>query len=213
MEGSPAGRCGTDSTAAVGERLSDGRGESSGRRSRAGGASPAQRNAEYTYTLRDFTGIDSLDPARQFPGDGAAGEGFTNTGTRTRDVAGAILTKYLDAAKEVASHAVLLPDGFRFSPHTTPRDWTEETLAQIREFYSRVQRSAWGRQGESSRLIARQNAQSRPRSNSSARSWRASWSSTALTMPVSSASTKAPATSTYSDTTARAGTSERQASS
>ena len=36
-------------------------------------------NAEYTYTLRDLTGVD-LQPAREFPVDGAAGEGFTNTG-------------------------------------------------------------------------------------------------------------------------------------
>jgi len=91
-------------------------------------------NAEYTYTLRDLTGIDSLDPAREFPGDGAAGEGFTNTGNALV-MSPALVTKYLDAAKEVASHAVLLPDAFRFSAHTTPRDWTEETLARIREFY------------------------------------------------------------------------------
>ena len=37
-------------------------------------------NAEYTYTIRDLTGVQSLDPAREFPVDGAAGEGFTNTG-------------------------------------------------------------------------------------------------------------------------------------
>ena len=36
-------------------------------------------NVEYTYTVRDLTGID-LDPAREFPGDSAAGEGFMNTG-------------------------------------------------------------------------------------------------------------------------------------
>ena len=46
-----------------------------------------------------------------------------------------LVTKYLDAGKEIASHAVLLPDGFRFSPKTTARDWTEETLAEIRAFY------------------------------------------------------------------------------
>src|SRR5207248_10485931 len=46
-----------------------------------------------------------------------------------------LLGKYLDAAKEIAGHAVLLPDGIRFSPHVTRRDWTEEILAQIREFY------------------------------------------------------------------------------
>ncbi len=33
-------------------------------------------NAEYTYTVRDLTGVASLDPAREFPTDGAAGEGF-----------------------------------------------------------------------------------------------------------------------------------------
>jgi hypothetical protein len=91
-------------------------------------------NAEFTYTLRDLTGIDSLDPAREFPVDGAAGEGFTNTGNALV-MSPALVTKYLDAAKEVASHAVLLPDGFRFFPSTTPRDWTDETLAQIRAFY------------------------------------------------------------------------------
>ena len=37
-------------------------------------------NTEYTYTLRDLTGVASLEPAREFPIDGAAGEGFTNTG-------------------------------------------------------------------------------------------------------------------------------------
>ena len=49
----------------------------------------------------------------------------------------------------------------------------------------------------------------RARSNSSLRKLRASWSSTALTMPVSSLSTKAWATSTYSAMTTRAGTSLR----
>ena len=37
-------------------------------------------NAEYTYALRDLAGVDSLQPAREFPVDGAAGEGFTNAG-------------------------------------------------------------------------------------------------------------------------------------
>ena len=46
-----------------------------------------------------------------------------------------LITKYLDAGKDIASHAVLLPDGIRFSPKTTRRDWTEEILAQIRGFY------------------------------------------------------------------------------
>jgi hypothetical protein len=91
-------------------------------------------NAEYTYTLRDLTGVESLQPAREFPVDGAAGEGFTNTGNALV-MSPALLTKYLDAAKEVARHAVLLPDGFRFSSSATRRDLTDESLARIREFY------------------------------------------------------------------------------
>ncbi len=51
------------------------------------------------------------------------------------------------------------------------------------------------------------------RSNSPARYCRASWSSTALIIPVSSRSTKASATATYSATTTRAGTSVRWPSS
>src|SRR5438128_977605 len=47
----------------------------------------------------------------------------------------ALVTKYLDAAKEIASHAVLLPDGIRFSPKSSGRDWTEELLSEIRGTY------------------------------------------------------------------------------
>ena len=45
-------------------------------------------NMEYTYTLRDLTGIESLDPAKEFPVDGAAGEGFTNAGEGNREPRG-----------------------------------------------------------------------------------------------------------------------------
>jgi hypothetical protein len=91
-------------------------------------------NAEYTYTIRDLTGVESLDPAKEFPGDSASGEGFMNVGN-SLVMSPALLTKYFDAAKEVAAHAVLLPDGIRFSPSTSRRDWTEELLAQIRGIY------------------------------------------------------------------------------
>lgn len=92
-------------------------------------------NDEYTYTLRDLTGVDTLAPAKEFPVDGAAGEGFTNAGAGLVMSPG-LLTKYLDAAKEVASHAVLLPDGIRFSASTSSRDWTDEALMKIRHFYA-----------------------------------------------------------------------------
>jgi hypothetical protein len=93
-------------------------------------------NAEYTYTLRDLTGVVSLDPAKEFPADSASGEGFMNVGN-SLVMSPALMTKYLDAAKDIAAHAVLLPDGIAFSPSTSQRDWAEEKLAAIREFYGR----------------------------------------------------------------------------
>src|SRR5438876_2519595 len=92
-------------------------------------------NAEYTYTIQDLTGVESLQPAREFPVDGAAGEGFMNTG-QALVMSPSLITKYLDAGKEIASHAMLLPDGIRFSPKFTRRDWTEEILTEIRQFYA-----------------------------------------------------------------------------
>jgi hypothetical protein len=93
-------------------------------------------NDEYNYSLRDLTGIDSLDPTREFPIDGAAGEGFTNTGSG-QGMSPALIAKYLDAAKEVADHVVLLPDGIRFSSRSSRRDHTDELLAEIRQTYGR----------------------------------------------------------------------------
>ncbi|AWM38774.1 Planctomycete cytochrome C [Gemmata obscuriglobus] len=92
-------------------------------------------NAEYNYTVRDLTGVD-LRPAREFPADGAAGEGFTNAAEALTDVSPALLTKYLNASKEIAEHLVLLPDGFRFSPAKTRRDWTDEGTAELRKVYA-----------------------------------------------------------------------------
>jgi len=91
-------------------------------------------NAEYNYTVRDLTGVASLDPTQEFPVDGAAGEGFTNSGA-AQGMSPALVTKYLDAAKAVAAHAVLTPDGIRFSQHTTRRDRTNALLAGIQAFY------------------------------------------------------------------------------
>ena len=93
-------------------------------------------NAEYTYTLRDLTGISSLSPATEFPADSAAGEGFMNTGNALV-MSPSLLTKYLDAGKRIAEHAVLVPDGFRFSEKTMRRDWAEEILTEIRTLYAR----------------------------------------------------------------------------
>jgi hypothetical protein len=92
-------------------------------------------NAEYDCTIRDLTGVD-LRPTKEFPADGAAGEGFTNAAEALSDITPALFTKYLNAAKEIADHALLLPDGFRFAPGKTRRDWTDESLARLRQFYA-----------------------------------------------------------------------------
>lgn len=100
-------------------------------------------NTEYNNTVRDLTGVD-LQPAREFPADGAAGEGFTNA-AEALSMSPAMMSKYLDAAKDIAAHAVLLPDGFRFSPSNTRRDWTDESLAELREFYAKFTSDREGR--------------------------------------------------------------------
>ena len=108
-------------------------------RSRIGdpGRVPLRRlsNAEYDCTIRDLTGVD-LRPTREFPADGAAGEGFTNAAESLSDVTPTLFSRYLDAAKDIADHAVLLPDGFRFSPGKTRRDWTDESISRLRKFYA-----------------------------------------------------------------------------
>jgi hypothetical protein len=90
-------------------------------------------NTEYDNTIRDLTGIN-LRPAETFPADGAAGEGFTNA-AEALSMSPAMMSKYIQAAKEISNHAVLLPEGFRFSTSTTKRDWTDESLAELRKFY------------------------------------------------------------------------------
>lgn len=92
-------------------------------------------NSEYRYTIQDVTGVD-LHPTRDFPVDGAAGEGFTNVGSAMA-MSPSMVTKYLDAAREIAAHAVLLPDGIRFSAKATRRDWTNDLVEEIRDLYRR----------------------------------------------------------------------------
>ncbi|HKD36554.1 MAG TPA: DUF1592 domain-containing protein [Pirellulales bacterium] len=101
------------------------------------GPAPLRRlsNAEYDRTVRDLTGVD-LAPAREFPADGAAGEGFTNA-AEALSMSPALVDKYLAAAKQIADHAVFLPDGFRFSVSSHQRDWVDECLTAVRGVYNR----------------------------------------------------------------------------
>lgn len=93
-------------------------------------------NGEYTWTLRDLTGVPSLDPTKEFPVDNVAGEGFTNAGA-AMVMSPALFGKYFDAAKSMAQRTVLLPEGIGFSESTSPNDWATERLNRIRQLYSR----------------------------------------------------------------------------
>ena len=72
-------------------------------------------NAEFDYTIRDLTGVD-IRPTREFPVDPANEAGFDNSG-ESLAMSPALLKKYLAAARLVADHVVLKPDGLAFAPH------------------------------------------------------------------------------------------------
>ena len=94
-------------------------------------------NAEYNYTIRDLTGVD-MRPAREFPVDPANTAGFDNSG-ESLAMSPALLTKQLQAAREVADHMVLTPDGFTFAPHPMLVETDREKFAikRIVDFYER----------------------------------------------------------------------------
>lgn len=94
-------------------------------------------NAEYNYTIRDLTGVD-MQPTREFPVDPANTAGFDNSG-ESLTMSPALLNKYLQAARDVADHMVLTPDGFDFASHPmlveTDRD--RYSIERIIDFYKR----------------------------------------------------------------------------
>jgi len=92
-------------------------------------------NAEYDYTIRDLTGFD-LKPTREFPVDPANEAGFDNTG-ESLSMSPALLKKYLAAARHVADHVVLKPNGFVFAPHpvVTETDRDKYCVQRIIDFY------------------------------------------------------------------------------
>lgn len=94
-------------------------------------------NAEYNYTIRDLTGVD-IRPTREFPVDPANTAGFDNSG-ESLTMSPALLNKYLQAAREVANHLVLQPDGFAFAPHPMLVETDREKFAirRIVDFYKR----------------------------------------------------------------------------
>ena len=107
----------------------------------AGDPGPVQArrlsNAEYNYTVRDLTGVD-LRPAREFPVDPANQAGFDNSG-ESLTISPSLMSKYLEAARQIGDHLVLKPDGFSFSPHPmlVETDREKYPIQRIVDFYDR----------------------------------------------------------------------------
>jgi hypothetical protein len=94
-------------------------------------------NAEYNYTIRDLTGAD-IQPTREFPVDPTNEAGFDNSG-ESLAMSPALLQKYLAAARYVADHLVLKPQGFAFAPHPvlSETDRDKYCVLRIVDFYRR----------------------------------------------------------------------------
>ena len=94
-------------------------------------------NAEYNYTIRDLTGQD-MQPTREFPVDPANPAGFDNSG-ESLTMSSALLNKYLQAARAIADHMVLTPDGIDFAPFPMLAESDREKYAirRILNFYFR----------------------------------------------------------------------------
>jgi hypothetical protein len=94
-------------------------------------------NAEFNYTIRDLTGVD-IQPTKNFPIDPANEAGFDNS-AESLAISPALVTKYIDAARLVADHMLLTPDGIRFAPHpvVTDTDRDKYCVHRIVDFYLR----------------------------------------------------------------------------
>lgn len=94
-------------------------------------------NTEYDNAIRDLTEVD-MQPtkAREFPVDSVGGEGFANVG-EAMPVTPELIQRYHLAARDVASRALLLPTGFRFSASPDRPSWAQETLKTLRSFHAR----------------------------------------------------------------------------
>ena len=94
-------------------------------------------NAEYDHTVRDLTGVD-IRPTREFPVDPANEAGFDNS-AESLTMSPALVKKYLEAARRVADHLVLKPDGFAFAPHPVVADTDRDKycVRRIIDFYQR----------------------------------------------------------------------------
>jgi mono/diheme cytochrome c family protein len=105
-------------------------------------------NAEYDRMVEALSGVD-LDPARNFPADGAGGEGFDTTGD-TLFTSPIHLERYLAAAEEVVEAVVTEEPPPEASPLATGWNrWVgadfEPTAARVRDRVATFATAAWRR--------------------------------------------------------------------
>jgi hypothetical protein len=91
-------------------------------------------SGEYAYCIRDLTGID-IKTGIDASGDSVGGEGFTNFGD-VQFVQDASIERYLEAAKEVAEHAMLGTGPLFFHSDTGRTGLELSALNRINELYA-----------------------------------------------------------------------------
>ncbi|MEO7414793.1 MAG: DUF1587 domain-containing protein, partial [Opitutaceae bacterium] len=91
-------------------------------------------SGEYAYAIRDLTGID-IPVGIDSSSDSVGGEGFTNYGD-VQFVQDASIERYLEAAKQVADHAVVGAGPLQFYSDPGRTGMELSALARINELYS-----------------------------------------------------------------------------
>jgi hypothetical protein len=91
-------------------------------------------SGEYAYAIRDLTGID-VKTGIDATGDSVGGEGFVNFGD-VQFVQDASIERYLEAAKEVAEHAMIGAGPLHFHPDTGRTGLELSALNRINELYA-----------------------------------------------------------------------------
>lgn len=92
-------------------------------------------SAEYAYTIEDLTGLD-LSLQGSFINDAVGGEGFTNVG-RVQFMQDSALERYLEAAKKVASHAVIGSGPLQFFHDPGQTGLELSAIRRIQQIYRR----------------------------------------------------------------------------
>jgi mono/diheme cytochrome c family protein len=91
-------------------------------------------SAEYAYAVRDLTGID-VKVGIDASSDSVGGEGFANFGD-VQFVQDASVERYLEAAKQIADHAVIGAGPLEFYPDTGKTGLELSALNRINELYA-----------------------------------------------------------------------------